>query len=91
MSISKLEIIAALFEAQPAMTDAELDSFVGLQGEKMPATFYQFCELLYARGFSHGEHTGRSDAYEFAAKRLACAGQTAGAALIERIGSVGTK
>jgi hypothetical protein len=89
--LCRAEIVSALYEVTPEKDRALLAQFCGDYGDRLPNEFVAFASLLYSRGFAHGEHTGREDAYTNAAERLACAGQTAGAALIERIGSVNRK
>jgi hypothetical protein len=84
-TISPPEVVAALIIA--AQDDAnqlnEIRQWCGDDGERIPESFMAFANELYARGFSHGRHTACDELRE----RLVCAGQTAGAALIERIGA----
>lgn len=82
MRLTPDEIVAALLIAAPKDTK-EIFDMCGENGERLPGAFVHFASLLYSRGFDHG----MSEAYGDACERLTCAGQTAGAALVQRIGA----
>jgi hypothetical protein len=81
--ISRNEVMAALILAAgyDVMELRKIREMCGDDGERLPPAFMAFCSELYSRGFSHGEHTARCDAFE----RLQSAGQTAAAAMMERV------
>jgi hypothetical protein len=77
--LSNAEVVAALFRATPANERAALRAFTGADGERLPPEFVAFASDLYSRGIDHGKSIAMDDMRE----RLTCAGQTAGASIVD--------